>query len=78
MAGRIYDRIANPAVGTQQYTIEAWVDLGTGPRPLRDGESLGEGDRVQLRYDSHGAAFVAHTDDEVLVDSGPFSGRPSP
>ena len=39
--------------------IEAWVDLGTGPRPLRDGESLGSGDRVQLRYDSHGADHVA-------------------
>jgi len=39
--------------------IEAWVDLGTGPRPLRDGESLGSGDRVQLRYDSQGAVFVA-------------------
>jgi hypothetical protein len=39
--------------------IEAWVDLGSGPRPLRDGESLGSGDRVQLRYDSHGAPSVA-------------------
>jgi leucyl-tRNA synthetase len=27
---------------------------------------------------AEGAAFVAHTDDEVLVDSGPFSGLPSP
>jgi len=39
--------------------IEAWVDEGTGPRPLRPGESLAEGDRVQLRYDAHGAAHVA-------------------
>jgi hypothetical protein len=39
--------------------IEAWVDAGTGPRPLRDGEALAAGDRVQLRYDSHGAHHVA-------------------
>jgi hypothetical protein len=39
--------------------VEAWVDEGTGPRPLREGEPLAEGDRVQLRYDAHGAPHVA-------------------
>jgi hypothetical protein len=39
--------------------IEAWVDEGEGPHPLRPGESLAEGDRVQLRYDAQGAEHVA-------------------
>ncbi len=39
--------------------IEVWVDEGSGPRPHRTGESLAAGDRVQLRYDAHGAAHVA-------------------
>jgi hypothetical protein len=39
--------------------IEVWVDEGSGPRPLRPGEPLAEGDRVQLRYDAQGAPYVA-------------------
>jgi anti-sigma factor RsiW len=39
--------------------VEAWVDAGTGLRPLRDGEALGEGARVQLAYDPGGASYVA-------------------
>jgi hypothetical protein len=39
--------------------IEVWVDEGDGPRPLLPDEALAEGDRVQLRYDAHGAAHVA-------------------
>lgn len=40
-------------------SIEAWVDRGTGPRPLHDGERLAAGDRVQISYDPHEAPFVA-------------------
>lgn len=39
--------------------IEAWVDLGDGPRLLREGERLSPGDRVNLAYDPHGASAVA-------------------
>jgi anti-sigma factor RsiW len=39
--------------------VEAWVDDGRGPRPMHPGEALAPGDRVQLRYDTHGARHVA-------------------
>ena len=40
-------------------SIEVWVDVGEGRRPLRDEESLGQGDKVQLRYAPEDAAFTA-------------------
>ena len=39
--------------------VEVWVDIGQGPRPIRPGERLQAGDRVQLKYDPRGAAYVA-------------------
>jgi hypothetical protein len=39
--------------------LEAWVDVGKGPRPLHDGEALGAGARVQLHYDPKGGSSVA-------------------
>lgn len=39
--------------------VEAWIDLGGGPRPLRDEDVLGAGDRIQLTYDPRGASYVA-------------------
>lgn len=50
--------------------IEAWVDQGSGRRPLRDGEALGQGDRVQLAYDPRNAASIALAgrDDTGLIE----------
>lgn len=38
--------------------LEVWVGTDAGPRPVRDGEVLQPGDRVQLLYNPRGAALV--------------------
>lgn len=38
--------------------IEAWVEVGQSARPVYSGEALGEGARVQLRYDPGDHRFV--------------------
>ena len=38
--------------------LEAWVQTGDSARPLYTGETLGQGSRVQLRYDAMGKRFV--------------------
>lgn len=38
--------------------LEVWVAAPEGPRPLRPGEALAAGDRVQLLYDARGAERV--------------------
>jgi len=39
-------------------TLEVWIDSAAGVRPLRAGETLASGDRVQLLYHPHGAERV--------------------
>lgn len=50
--------------------LEAWVQAGESARPLYLGETLGAGDRLQLRYDPRGRAFVtlAGRDSNGLVE----------
>lgn len=38
--------------------LEVWVQTGATPRPLYQGESLGGGDKVQLRFHPGGHRFV--------------------
>jgi len=38
--------------------LEVWVAAPEGPRPLREGEALAAGDRVQLLYNARGAERV--------------------
>lgn len=39
--------------------IEVWVKRPEGTRPLREGEPVVPGDRVQMVYDPHGASAIA-------------------
>ncbi len=39
-------------------SLEAWVDVGAGPRAVRAGERLGSGARVQLLVDGRGSQYV--------------------
>ncbi|MCA9488961.1 MAG: hypothetical protein KC621_03540 [Myxococcales bacterium] len=39
--------------------VEVWVKRPEGTRPLREGEVVGVGDRIQLVYDPHGASVIA-------------------
>ncbi len=49
-----------PYIGTKGSLpdLEVWVGSDAGPRPLRQGEAVGEGDAVQLAFDARGARFV--------------------
>jgi hypothetical protein len=50
--------------------LEAWVPTGESARPMYTGEAIGAGERVQLRFDARGRAFVtlAGRDTNGLVE----------
>ncbi|MCB9687593.1 MAG: hypothetical protein H6738_16730 [Alphaproteobacteria bacterium] len=58
------DGVTSPEVATARPkgelpAVEVWVKRPEGTRPLREGEPVGSGDRIQLVYDPHGASAIA-------------------
>lgn len=60
LPGPSVDPVDGTYIGTRGTTpeLEVWLGTDAGPRPLREGEAVREGDSVQLAYDPHGAAYI--------------------